>query len=164
MIRCEQPLPLKFSLLSHLSDIVFFTPFFSRQVSSGAENRTGLHCSGIQPTQDHGVPCGSGWLHHQVLWQRLDGHSHTLLCYFHSHLVFFRFSAPLTILSLSFFQTQSRWWVGCGVMREQFRPSLSTAQVATQSALPWTRLSSGTWTRSRERESSTLGSLLAFRG
>lgn len=87
-----------------------------------------------------------------------------LLCSFYSHLVFFRFSAPLTILSSSFFQTQSRWWVGCGVTREQSRPSLSTAQVATQSALPWTRLSSGTWTRSRGKESSTLDSLLAFRG
>lgn len=33
------------------------------QISTGAEDRTGLHCSGIHPPQNHRIPCGFSRLH-----------------------------------------------------------------------------------------------------
>lgn len=70
---------LKLSMFSHY--LLYVIASLCGQISSGAEDRTGLHCSGFQPPQNHRVPCGPGWLYHQVLWQRWDGHVFTLLCF-----------------------------------------------------------------------------------
>lgn len=102
----------------------------------------------------------------KVWWTRsrtaflLDGTPVFAACFSHDFFV----SESLLVVSLSVPQTQSSWSVGCAVMKEQFRQSRSTVQVATPSARPWTRLSSGTWTLFRGWGSWISGSLLAFKG
>lgn len=41
-----------------------------KQIQACPENRPGMHCFSLQLKKNHWVPGCSGWLLHQVLWQR----------------------------------------------------------------------------------------------
>ena len=163
--QSEQPLTLKLGMLLHLLDVILC---FSLLLSLGRfrlVQKTGQACTALafslrRTTEflvalaDYTIKCFDKG--------RMDTSTHLSQDFFNK-VNEIKSITPATVL-LYFFQTQSSWSVGCGATREQFPPSLSTAQVAMLSPRPQTRRSFGIWTPSRGRGSSTSDSLLAFRG